>query len=226
MRTKPKIRSRIGGLMFLITIVCVFFIAIVTTLSNLLIFSESLFNSQRLVGSFLGFVFGLILIPGPNLLKFRTFIHELKHAIVVVLTGNKLKDFKVESGTGHVTFDLYENKISFAPAITLAPYYFPLFSCPLLCLAIFIGDSRPMLLPVMLGFALAIDIITGIEEVHPNQSDLQRIIGGFFIAVSFIVGVLFAWINICLLWILSEKSGFIYSFRLYSIFLSEILGLN
>ena len=143
-----------------------------------------------------------------------------------LLTGNKLKEFKAEDGTGHITFELYKDKMGFAPAITLAPYYFPLCSLPLFLLALFLGDSRPMLFSFGLGLATSLDVMSGISEIHPKQSDLRRIIGGFLVAGSFIGGFMFTWVNVCMLWILSGTSGFILAVRIGAIIIEKIIHLR
>ena len=222
-KKKVDTKSRIGGLLFLITIIAVFFVGIIALLANIIIVLNTKFHLPNLIVSFFGFVLGFIVFSGPGFIKLRTFLHESKHAIAVVLTGNKLKEFKAEDGSGYVTFEIYKDKLGFAPAIALAPYYFPLCSLPLFLLALFLGNSYPIVFSFLLGASCAVDILSGVAEIHPNQSDLKRIIGGFLIAAAFIGGFLFTWFNICLLWVLSGPSGFALAAKIAFIFLEKII---
>src|SRR5690606_22172439 len=75
-----------------------------------------------------GFIGLVIIASSLRAAKLRVLIHELKHAVVVKLTGNKIKDFHIERNTGHVKYTLYSNTVHLAPIIALAPYFYPLFS--------------------------------------------------------------------------------------------------
>ena len=81
-KTKIDTSSRIGGFLFLITILAIFAVGVVAFLSNILIISKTTYSAQNLVGWCVGFVFGYILLSGPALTRLRTFIHESKHAII------------------------------------------------------------------------------------------------------------------------------------------------
>ena len=135
--------------------------------------------------------------------KFRTFIHELKHFILVVLSGNKVKDFHFDTHTGHVEFAMYSNKVHFGPFIAMAPYFLPLFSLPTL-IACFVFEewNKPMLC-ILLGITLAADISMAYKEIHPHQTDFKKIFGGFLICALYLAGFHLMWTSLCLLWVLS-----------------------
>jgi hypothetical protein len=58
-----------------------------------------------------------------------TFVHELSHALMVLVSLNKIKEFKVDSGGGHVTWSSTKKQgyiawIS-AQIVSLAPFFIP-----------------------------------------------------------------------------------------------------
>lgn len=204
---KKLLSQKVGSIAFYVAIPCSFILAttfcysLVKVVMNVTLSRETL----TLFGcSFLGavIVFGTSKIP-----RLRTFLHESKHAVLVILTGNKLKEFKAAKDTGHVSYDLYTDRIHLGPFITLAPYFFPLFSLPLFFIAIIAGNWYSELFIVLLSFSLGLDLTTALQELHPHQSDLQRIFGGKWIAYLFIGGANLAWSLICLLWILGGWQG-------------------
>lgn len=158
------------------------------------------------------FGFGLIgafsFIIGMNSQKFRTFIHELKHAVVVIFTGNKIREFHVDKHVGHVKYDLLVNKAYLAPLIILAPYFLPIISFPILVACVVVGEKYLELALVSLGAALGADILMGYQEIHSNQSDLQKVFGGFLFAGLFIVVFQLFWTSFCLLWVNSGTEAY------------------
>lgn len=139
--------------------------------------------------------FGLIV--SSKISKFRVFIHELKHSILVGLTGNIVKDFHVGEKTGHVQYQMYQDKVHFAPLISLAPYFFPLFSLPAVLLVIFIRELYPLQSIILLGFTLGADLTFSISEIHSHQTDFQVIVGGFFISALYLAGFYIMWSCVC-----------------------------
>ena len=139
----------------------------------------------------------------------RTLIHELKHAVLVLLSGNRLTDIKVRARKGHVSYMMYADKTRFAPFILLAPYFFPMFSLPTFVGALFLGNYYPLAFSIALGLTLGIDLTCNYKEYHPQQSDLQRISGGRLGVLLFILGTNFCWVTATSLWILAGNGGFV-----------------
>lgn len=140
---------------------------------------------------------------------FRTFIHELKHAIFVILTGNRIKDFHVDEGTGHVKYSLYSDKIKFAPFITLAPYFLPIFSLPVLISYFFIGENYLYYQIILIGFLLGLDQNFCYQEIHQDQTDLHKIRGGLKISMLYVASFQLLWLSIIFLWIFGGNKGFV-----------------
>jgi hypothetical protein len=168
-------------------------------------------RSQTLTCFGTGVLGGLIIIGTSQMHKARTFIHELKHAFVVMLTGNRVRDFHFDTHTGHVSFTMCSTKLHFAPLITLAPYFFPMFSLPLLIVCILCDQFYLYPLSFALGFALASDISLGFTELHPHQSDLHRVPGGFIFALLYLSGFHLMWTSFVLVWVFAGRNGYIYT---------------
>ncbi len=133
--------------------------------------------------------------------KIRTIIHEMKHAIVVILTGNKLNKIVANSEDGFVEYQMYENRLHFAPIISLAPYFLPFFSFPILIGAMLVEDQSLVLAALFLGGGLAGDICLGVGEVSPAQSDFKSILGGFWLSKFYLVGFYLFWPTFVFLWV-------------------------
>lgn len=162
------------------------------------------------------FVYGLtaalVVFLGSGLRRVKTIIHEMKHAVVVLLSGNEVDEFRADRDSGHVIYSLYEGKTHFAPFITLAPYYFPLLSLPVLVAAILAeyfgaADQVQLALCLLLGITLGTDVSTAYLELHPGQSDLQKILGGSLVILVFLAAAHLSWILLSLLWIQSGAVG-------------------
>ena len=143
----------------------------------------------------------------------RTLIHELKHAVMVLLTGNRLRGIQVKSFTGQTHYDMYFDTLRFAPVICLAPYFFPLFSLPVLLLCVFLELVGPLFEVIVLGIALGIDMVSAYGELHPNQSDLRKVAGGIYGAGLFIAGANYMWLALSCLWVLAGKGGYVHMWK-------------
>ena len=212
-KLKPaKVRYRkFGGLYFFTLIPLSLLIGCVALINLVLLLLYGQSNNTAWAFFFSGFVGASAIVSTMKLRKFRTFIHELKHAIVVVCTGNRLKEFHVEEHTGHVSYDLLVSKAHFAPLIILAPYFYPVLSIPTLIVCLLYEHRFPELLTVLLGGSLAADIIMGYQEIHSNQTDLKKIFGGFLIAAIFIISIQFMWSMLCLLWVSAGNNAYVFS---------------
>ena len=158
-----------------------------------------------------GLLSSMILVGAFKVSTLRVLMHELKHGIVVKLTGNKLYNMKVGSQTGHVEYAMYEDRVHFAPIIALAPYFYPLLSLPTFIACVLLEDLYSIPLCLALGMALGTDVASAIAELHPNQTDFQKISGGFFASALYLAGVHMMWCTICLIWLAAGRNGFAYA---------------
>jgi hypothetical protein len=158
----------------------------------------------------IGFIGASSIFASTKMPTVRTFLHEVKHSIMIHITGGQVTDFQVNKHTGHVAFKMLQDRTHFAPFIALAPYFFPLLSLPILVVCIALGQNFQALSIILLGSALAVDLVLGYQEIHPSQTDLQRIFGGIIPAYLFIGAFHLMWIIICWIWIIGGNKGFLY----------------
>ena len=164
-------------------------------------------GKECLIAYFAGSFSAVIIVTSSKMQKFRTIMHEIKHAMVVLLTGNKLKKIVAESGEGFVEYQMYKSQVLFAPLIALAPYFFPLLSLPgFVCVALY-DTSFPVQGALALGFLLASDICFGIGEIHPHQTDFKQVVGGAFFSKLYLVGFYILWPCLMTLWVKSGIDG-------------------
>lgn len=214
---KIDLKKRHFSLALLLAIPCSFFLAVfgllvlITILTN---YPSQKTTHEPVWGLFAcGFLGTSLLTFGLRFAWLETFIHELKHAVIVILSGNRLKAFSVSSTAGHVEYELEADELHLTPFIMLAPYYLPLFSIPTLIACIVFEGELTNYLSLALGITLALDLLTSLKELHPAQSDLKRILGGFLSAGSFIAGVLSLWTVLCLLWVANGREAYIQAFK-------------
>ncbi|HQH27311.1 MAG TPA: M50 family metallopeptidase, partial [Oligoflexia bacterium] len=199
--SKSKRPRRIFSIAFFLAIPGNFIIGIMCLVGLIILAQITELNREIWSVFAIGLVGGLSIIGTSEIRKLRTAIHEFKHAIVVSLTGNRLKDISIQKDTGYVDYELYQETVHFAPMIILAPYFFPLLSAPALVCCLIFEDHYRTLCTLILGFTLAADLSTAYTELHPHQSDLRQVCGGFFAAASYLAGFHLMWITVCLLWI-------------------------
>ena len=176
------------------------------------ILSATTINTETWAVFATGVVGALAVIGGSSIQKLRILIHETKHAIVVLLSGNSLKNFVVGNKTGHVEYEMYKDTVHFAPIIALAPYFFPLLSLPMLILCIAFEGQQNHFLALGLGLTFATDLSTAYTDLHPHQTDLHKISGGAITALLYLAGVHFLWTMVCLLWIAGGRNAYAHLF--------------
>jgi hypothetical protein len=178
---KPE--KKVGGLTFLVSIPALFILNCVI-LNNLIpvVSATKGYSYYWLLG---GVSLGLIIAPVFSEGRIYVFIHEVKHAILASLAGNKWKGMKVGKESGSFEFIFYKHTAHLNAFIFLAPYWFPIISIPvwLLCLT----NWDPQGLRLALGAALGADIYMGLKDMGPHQTDLSRIRGGVLVGKSYIL---------------------------------------
>lgn len=202
--------QRIGSFAFFIAIPAFFLLTFLIILALIGTFISGEHDSERAALFLIGLIGSIFIVSSTRWPKLFILLHELKHAFVVIVTGNKLEAIKVSEDSGYVSYATYEDSKHLVPFIVLAPYCFPLFSFPLLTLATFIDLGGNLMTGFIVGCALGIDLATGYRELHPFQTDFRKIFGGFVLAASFIAGITMCWSLFCLLWSLKGSETFIY----------------
>lgn len=117
----------------------------------------------------------------------RTYVfgHELTHAFAGILSGAKIKKFKVGKESGHVV--MTKDNIW----ITLAPYFFPIYTFAVIIIYLMLGwviDIIP-LYPYylfLMGLSISFHIALTIYILGIGQSDL-KVYGVFFSYILIII---------------------------------------
>ncbi|MDR3256077.1 MAG: hypothetical protein LBT18_00205 [Endomicrobium sp.] len=127
----------------------------------------------------------------------RTYVfgHELSHAIAGILSGAKIKKFNVGQESGKVV--LTKDNIW----ITLAPYFFPIYTFAIIVIYIFLGWFLDITqfyeyFLFLVGFSIAFHVALTIYILSIEQPDL-KVYGAFFsyvviFAVNIVVFTLLA----------------------------------
>lgn len=210
-KKKPKVITKHTSIAFWLSIPCTFFLGSVLLITSYTLTSQYFFDNEKWALFLIGFLGGIVALAILPLTRTRVFLHELKHALMVVVSGGKLKGFLVRKDSGLVTYEISEKHASAGPAITLAPYCFPMLSLPVLLAAVILQDGRQLLFSALLGFTLGIDLSMCLGEVRPVQTDFKAVMGGFLFSALYIGGWLYCWTNLCLLWVVGGRDAMWYA---------------
>ena len=221
-RAKKEKHKRHFSIAFFIAIPGNFVLGCVCLISFISLFDYYIFDERIWALFATGFIGSLAVVGTSKIPKTRVFVHELKHAVVVLLTGNRLKNFVVDKHTGHVEFEMYSDKVHFASIIALAPYFFPLFSLPMLIACLILENGYNLFLSLGLGLALATDISMAYVDLHPHQTDLKKVSGGFFAGLLYLAGMHFLWTTVCLLWVVAGRNAYLFTGSLFFEFMKAV----
>ncbi|MBL7076658.1 MAG: M50 family metallopeptidase [Kiritimatiellae bacterium] len=137
-----------------------------------------------LVGGFVFWLFIYVALPRPV----RTYIlaHELTHALWGWMMGARVSNLKVAEDKGSVTL----SKTNFL--ITLAPYFFPLYTMLTLCLFGVLGlfyavDRYHLWWMGMVGFTWGFHFTFTVSTLMQHQSDIRSC--GYLFSYTFIYGL-------------------------------------
>ncbi len=210
-KKKKFISEKQLSLAFWLSIPSTFVLGGVCFITSNLLFDKYFFDGERWVLFGFGLVGSLMIFGSSAVGFFRVFVHELKHAVAVFLSGGRVKGFYVGANEGEVEYEIQEDSTHYVPIIGLAPYFFPLFSFPWLLAALIFDQEHRQILTLGLGFSLGADLAFCWSEIHQRQTDFRQVAGGFFAAALYISGVLFLWVNLCVLWVLAGGDGFLFA---------------
>ncbi len=228
-RPRIDISKKLGSLAFFLAIPTELVVSglSVYTLVKILQTKTTL-SPEVLIITASSFIGTIGIITSTRMPWLRTFIHELKHVAMIRLTGNEFTDFHVDrktGETGYVSFKIYEDKTHFGPFISLAPYFFPLFSLPTLIAAIVFEPYSPYLFAFLLGTTLALDLLMGLHDLHPQQTDIQQILGGRFPAYLFAGSFHLMWFLLCAIWAVGTREGYLEFGRVVADFVTACAAL-
>jgi hypothetical protein len=122
-------------------------------------------------------------------MKTYVFGHELSHAAAGILSGAKIKKFKVGAESGSVV--LTKDNIW----ITLSPYFFPIYTIAIMCIYILLGwftDIKQFYSYYLffVGFSISFHIALTVYILSIEQPDL-KVYGTFFSYIAiFMVNII------------------------------------
>ncbi len=181
--SEDKPSKKVGGFAFLISIPAL--TLLVSGIYYVIIPRVFSINTDALAWLTGGCMLGLILAKPVSKGRLYVFLHEVKHAVVSSIAGNKWKKMKVGPETGSFEYTYYKHTAHLNAFISLAPYWFPIISIPIWILAPIKGDL--VYFNLIVGFALGLDLYMGLKDMGPHQSDLSTIRGGVKIAKLYII---------------------------------------
>lgn len=153
------------------------------------------------------------------------FAHELTHAFFAVLFGGSIKAFHATERGGQVTL----TKSNFL--ITLAPYFFPLYTFLILVLSFLVQPSQTgtaRTIVFMAGATFSFHIMLTLIFLNEDQKDIREQGAFFSYPLIYLFNVVFAALLVHLL--LAQKNGFldflrngiIHGVRLYALLFAKL----
>lgn len=214
-KKKEKPIPRIYSLPLLCAIPCTFVVGWGCLYSLYLMMHQFRLPLNLWASAIAGFSGASLLLIRLELGRTKTLIHELKHACMVILTGNVLKGISVSKHSGEVKYEIYENSLHSASLIALAPYFMPLLSLPTLIAALLLESGESSLWALALGATLGIDLTTAFSEMRPEQTDFKKILGGFLASGCYLAGFHFMWVSVVAIWFMGGQAAYIYTGRVF-----------
>lgn len=166
---------------------------------------------QFIVGLVVGGFLSWLFIRGHT----SVLIHEFKHAIISNLVGNKWKGMKIERDSGHFTYAHTKRAAEYNAFISLAPYWLPLFTLPMIAVSLTLFPHNHSLACFLIGLAYGGDCLLNFRDISPIQTDLTEIRGGYFVACFFVLVMNLALGSMLIAWILQRVFGL--KFLLYGL---------
>lgn len=178
-------QKKVGGLAFYLSLLALLSLVAINLINLVLLLT---FERAVLLGMAAGFLMlgGLLarlLIRGGN----ATFLHELKHAVVANLSGNRAAGMVVNKHSGEFTYKYTKATAHLNAFISLAPYFFPLLTIPAALAAALLWNSNHLIMLGVIGTAFGADLELNTRDISPVQTDLTDIRGGYAIGVLYAV---------------------------------------
>lgn len=139
--------------------------------------------------------------------KHSILVHELKHAIVSGLAGNRWKKLKIKRQSGYFQYSYTKKTRDYNAFIALAPYWLPFFTIPALLIGIPLWYGNHTAIAVIAGIGYGADLIMNLRDISPRQTDLTLITGGYGLTLLYLFTINLAVVTLLLAWIMQELFG-------------------
>lgn len=196
----------LGGIPFFVSL----FFLLVLSVANILILPHTFYEDSLirwtlfLTGCAAGAIFGYKVIRG----HVAVFLHELKHAIVSNLAGNRAKGMLVRNDHGHFEYMYSSQTAHMNPIIALAPYFVPAVTVPLLLIAL-LFSTVPAVPLVLVGIGYSIDMALAYKDLGPWQTDLSTIRGGYAVGLLYVIAMNVVILSFLAAWVSGGLEGLV-----------------
>ncbi len=195
-----------GGLVFFSSYLLLFILA----LSNLVALF-TLFDAEGAITktlTFLGcFVLGTLCSQALIREKNSVLIHEVKHALISGLAGNKWKGMRVKDNSGDFTFAYSKRSAAYNAFIMIAPYWLPVFTILICGLSVSVWLKDHFWAACFAGLGAGMDFLLNVRDISPIQTDLTNIRGGYRVAVGYIICINIVVLSFLFAWVLKSWGG-------------------
>jgi len=205
---KPKLdTSKVGGLAFFVSLIFLGLLGVCNLLTLIRPWNGEAIRNLALFAAtlFVGFAIGAVCIRN----HLAIFIHELKHAIVANLAGNKARGWRIRRNHGHFEYSFTKETAAWNAFISLAPYWFPLFTIPALMVAAAGWHGNHLIMVACAGLAFGADCSLNFRDVAPHQTDFTNLRGGFTVGVAYTAVMNLTLGTILIAWVLGGREGLV-----------------
>ena len=204
---KKVVSPKSGGIVFYSSLVCLLFLAAHNAFLLPALLLHEVQSGYRLIEFILGCAFGCWFASFFINCHPAVFLHELKQSVFSNLVGNKSKKMQVKKNTGSFEYTYTKKTKDYNSFIALAPYWMPLFTVPTVgAVALLVGQPTMTSL-FLVGTAYGVDTFLNVRDVHPNQTDILNIRGGYWAGILYIVAMNLALVTILLAWVMQGVLG-------------------
>jgi hypothetical protein len=130
-----------------------------------------------------------LIVPASRMRFIEIFEHELGHTVMAMAFFQDIQKFEVEVNGVNQGAVHYVGTSNFV--ITLAPYFLPLFTIPLLIIKSVIFSSLHNAIDLLIGFTMAFHYVALLAEFRLSQPDIQKVSLLFALAVTITMNAIF-----------------------------------
>lgn len=213
-----KHTNSVGGFAFFLSLACLLFLSVLN-----MIHLPALWDSTA-ASNLLQFGMGIVIGCGAAMtLVFghaSVFLHEVKHSILSNLVGNRAKGMRIRRSHGHFKYEYTQATAEYNAFISLAPYFFPLFTFPSILIAIAAAHGQHSVQVLICGVGAGLDYVLNIRDIGPHQTDFTSITGGYSVGLFyvFIMNVTIA--TFLLAWVMQGVFGLKY--LIYGLYIAVV----
>lgn len=200
-----KKKNTTGGIPFFLTLGCLLLLAFLNLQTLPLLWDSAAASNSiyGIAGLSIGLWVGYVFMHG----RLNIFVHEFKHAVISGLAGNKATGLHIQRDSGLFTYQYSNANARYNALIALAPYSLPLFTVPAAILGWLFFSENHHEFAVAIGIGFGCDLYMNFREVHPRQTDITGITGGYKVGLLFIAAMNIVLLSYYLAWMFQGVFG-------------------